>query len=100
MGVSVSVASKTSSDTTVNTASETTVAGVSVPQGLYKNGNDFIIVRDTWVRIVISGNKNEYDFTAQMDPWGNYALRLSNGGSITIYSNGKALNYNGTTYSK
>ncbi len=74
---------------------------VSIPTGVFFNGYNFIKVESSWVRICIGGQSSEYDIrNAEMDPSGNYALVLSNGVSITIYSNGRTLYYNGSTYSK
>lgn len=74
---------------------------VSIPTGVFFNGSNFVKVESSWVRICIGGQSSEYDIrNAEMDPYGNYALVLSNGASITIYSNGRSLYYNGTTYSK
>ena len=74
---------------------------VSFPTGVYFNGRNFIKVESTWVRIYIGGQSSEYSINhAEIDPSGNYALVLEGGLSITIYSNGRSLYYNGSTYSK
>ena len=73
---------------------------VSIPTGTFWNNKNFIKVESSWVRIYIGGNSAEYDIrNAEIDTWGNYALVLSNGASITIYSNGRSLYYDGSTYS-
>ena len=83
---------------------EMSTAGVSVPTGNYWNGTDFIKVESNWVRVVVNRQSQEYSFRAEKDPLGNYALTLlyrgEIAGSITIYSDGRSLYYNGTTYSK
>lgn len=74
---------------------------VNVPTGNYWNGTNFIKIESSWLRIVIQGQQmREFDFYAERDPHGNYVLRFGNGECITIYSNGRSLYYNGTTYSK
>lgn len=78
--------------------------GVKLPQeltGTYFNGNNFVYVKNGWVRIVFNGNNsssNDYNYTVEKDPWGGYVLKLDNGECITI--NGNSLYYNNTTYSK
>ena len=85
-----------------NTNEELTVstAAIKVPTGNYWNGTNFVKVESNWLRIVINGQMNEYDFNVQMDPRGNYVLTFGRGECITIYSNGRSLYYNGNTYSK
>lgn len=74
---------------------------VSFPTGVFFNGSNFVKVESTWVRICVGGESIEPDIrNAEEDPWGNYALVLSNGESITINSNGRSLYYNGATYYK
>lgn len=74
---------------------------VSIPTGVFFNGSNFVKVESTWVRICIGNQSSEYDIrNAEIDPSGNYALVLSNGASMTIYSNGRSLHYDGTTYTK
>lgn len=74
---------------------------VSIPTGVFFSGSDFVKVESTWVRICIGGQASEYDIrNAEIDPWGNYALVLSNGDSMTIYKGGRSLYYGGATYSK
>ena len=76
-------------------------SSVSIPTGVFFNGVDFIKVESTWVRICIGRQSSEYTIKhAELDPSGNYALVLEGGISITIYSNGRSLYYNGSTYSK
>lgn len=79
------------------------VAAVGVPtsiMGTYFNGYNFIKVESSWLRVVIGGQRNTYDYHAEIDPYGNYVLTFGNSQCITIYPNGRSLNYNGTTYSK
>lgn len=85
-----------------NSINEMTISapGVKVPTGIFWNGSNFIKVESSWIRIYINRQSKEYSFRAEMDPHGNYALVFGNGQSITIYSNGRTLYYNGTTYSK
>ena len=71
----------------------------SVPTGLFKNGSDFIIVKDGWLRIVVGGSMSEYNYSVEIDPWGNYILKF-NGESATLASNGSSIYYNGVTYKK
>ena len=86
---------------TASSVSTTASSRVSIPTGVFFNGRNFVKVESTWVRICIGGQSQEYSIKhVEMDPSGNYALVLSNGGSITIYSNGRSLYYGGTTYSR
>lgn len=107
MGVSA-IAKETTADWNIveETASMEmaySTSGITIPSKLYGpyfNGQDFVYVQDGWVRIVVSGDRREYDYHAEKDPWGNYALTLKNGGgSITLYTNG-SLNCNGVVYKK
>lgn len=100
LGVSAALASQTESNSEAAAPIEMASSRVNVPTGIYFNGSNFIKVESTWLRVCIGGNSQEYNFHAEIDPWGNYALSFGNGQSITIYSNGRSLNYNGTTYSK
>lgn len=86
---------------TISSSAAASSARVSIPTGTFFNGTNFVYVQSTWVRIVINSQSSEYDIRhAEVDPNGNYALVLSNGTSMTIYSNGRTLYYGGTTYSK
>lgn len=85
-------------------SSETVSAGIpSNIQGNYKNENGFIMVRDGWVRVVISGVSNEYDASYRYEN-GNHLLTLyktdrygnqTYGGAITVYPEDRRLYYNG-----
>lgn len=99
IGITACIASMTESTVATTSAAEVSTS-VSVPTGIFFNDTDFIKVENGWVRICINRQSKEYDFRAEMDPYGNYALVLSNGESITIYSNGRTLYYGGNTYSK
>lgn len=100
LNASVCIASNSTSETTTFTTVETSSAGISVPTGTFYNNNDFIYIRGdrSWLRIVIKGQPKEYSFDAQRDPQNNYVLKFGDGECITIYSNGRSLYYNGTTY--
>ncbi|MDE6582572.1 MAG: hypothetical protein K2K47_08620 [Duncaniella sp.] len=100
LGISVGVAGMSESKS--ESISELTMASsrVNVPTGVYFNGTDFIKVESSWIRICINSQSKEYDFDAEMDPYGNYVLKFGYGDCITIYSGGRSLSYNGTTYSK
>lgn len=98
-GVCISSDATVLSPTSVSVASSS--ARVNFPTGVFFNGYDFVKVENTWVRICIDRQSSEFDIrSAEMDPSGNYALVLSNGASITIFSNGRSLYYDGSTYSK
>lgn len=71
LGISVCLAVESDSHIESSTTVEMASAGVSVPTGVFFNGCDFIKVENSWLRK-----------------------------SITIYSSGRSLYYNGTTYSK
>ncbi len=76
-------------------------SSVNFPTGVFFNGTDFVKVESSWVRIYINCQSSEYDIKhAEIDPSGNFALVLDNGASITIYSNGRSLYYDGSTYAK
>lgn len=95
------IAATEMSMTSMSSTSTTASASVSIPTGTFFNEYDFVYVQSNWVRIVINGNRAEYSIrSAEYDPQGNYALVLSNGDSMTIYSDGKSLYYGGKTYSK
>lgn len=100
----VPVVAENMSNATDMAAAEMSAAVVNVPTGVYWNGQDFIRVDRDWVKIVVDRQPKEYGFRAERDPWGNYALTLlyrgEIAGSITIYSDGRSLYYNGTKYSK
>lgn len=98
VGVSVVATSKAMANNAA--CSSTSMATVKVPEGNFFNGTSFIMIRSSWLRIVTNGQSKEYDFHAEKDPYGNYVLTFGNGQCITLYSNGRTLNYNGTTYSK
>ncbi len=84
----------------MSSTSSASYSSISIPTGAFFNGNDFVYVQSSWVRIVINGSRVEYDIrNAEKDPYGNYALVLSNGASMTIYSDGRSLYYDGRTYS-
>ena len=105
IGFSVCLAGELKAPALTTANSETSTATysslVNFPTGTFFNDKNFIYVQSTWVRIVIGGQGRELDIrNAETDTWGNYALTLTNGESITIYSNGKSLYYNGTTYTK
>lgn len=77
----------------------------SVPTGNYYAGSDFIMIRDTWVRIVISGSSCEYDIVqCERDNNDNYAITIKdkngNRESITVYPNKSALYYDGSKFVK
>lgn len=98
-GVVIASDVSTLSSASVYTASKS--SNVKIPTGTFFNGYNFVKVESTWVRICIGGKSSEYDIQhVEHDPSGNYALVLSNGDSMTIYSDGRSLYYNGTTYSK
>lgn len=97
-GVAVCMAVDSSSNTLLSSLTEVT-AEASVPTGLFKNGNDWIKVNDGWLRIVVGGSMSEYNYTVEIDPWGNYILKF-NGESATLASNGSSIYYNGVTYRK
>lgn len=100
LGFSAGFASQSESNSEAAAPVEMTSSRVNVPTGVYFNGSNFIKVESSWLRVCIGRSSQEYNFHAEIDPWGNYALTFGNGQSITIYSNGRSLNYNGTTYSK
>lgn len=100
LGISFCIASQSDSKADALATVEMSTAGVNVPTGVFFNGSNFIKVESTWLRIVINGQMKEYSFHAEVDPYGNYALTFGNGQSLTIYSGGRSLYYNGTTYSK
>lgn len=101
IGCSVCLASESPAPFMSTAASSSYSSRVSIPTGVFFNGSNFVKVESTWVRICIGGQSNEYDIkNAEVDPSGNYALVLEGGKSITIYSNGRSLYYNGATYSK
>lgn len=95
------IASNTSALSSTSVYAASSSSRVSIPTGVFFNGSNFVKVESTWVRICIGGQSSEYDIkNAEIDPHGNYALVLSNGDSMTIYSNGRSLYYGGSTYSK
>lgn len=99
-GCTMCVASETSVQASVSATATASSSRVSIPTGVFFNGRNFVKVESSWVRICIGGQSSEYDIRhAEIDPSGNYALVLSNGDSMTIYSNGRSLYYGGTTYS-
>lgn len=84
---------------------EMSAASIAIPTGNFFNGTDFIKVEKDWLRVVVNRNSKEYDFHAEKDPWGNYALTLIYHGTrtgeiITIDSGGRSLYYNGVKYIK
>lgn len=97
-GIVIASGAPATSSTSVYSVSS---SRVSIPTGVFFNGTNFVKVESTWVRICIGGQSSEYDIkNAEIDPYGNYAIVLSNGDSMTIYSNGRTLYYGGSTYSK
>ncbi len=101
LGFSVCLAGESPVPATAPATSSSYSSRVNIPTGVFFNGSNFIKVESTWVRICVGGQKYEADIThAEIDPNGNYALVLKGGISITIYSNGRSLYYNGSTYSK
>lgn len=100
LSTSVNFAGDSQSEVAIsgNSSAYATASLPSNYQGLYKNGSDFIIVRDTWVRIVINQQMNEYDFNAEACSNG-YSLNLGGGQNITVYSDG-TLYYAGTKFIK
>lgn len=101
-GVSVSIAGEAILSGLYNDYSYSVSASVNIPTGVFFNGSNFVKVESTWVGIFIGGGSRR-DLSikhAEIDPYGNYAIVLEGGESITIYSNGRSLIYNGTTYSK
>lgn len=95
------VATEAPMQATAHSTATATSSSVSIPTGVFFNGKNFVKVESSWVRICIGGQSSEYNIrNAAIDPWGNYALVLSNGASMTIYSNGRSLYYGGSTYSK
>lgn len=94
-------ATETPSEASSSMSVSVSSSDVSFPTGVFFNGSDFVKVERSWVRVVVSGQMDEYDVRhSERDPWGNYALVLSNGESLTIYSDGRSLYYDGTTYKK
>lgn len=79
---------------------------VNVPTGAFFNERkDMVYVQKGWLRILTNGIGKEYDYTSEMDPYGNYVLTFYKPeakcyDSITIYSGGRTLYYNGETYQK
>ncbi len=100
LGISFCIAGQSDSKEIAFATADVSTAGVNVPTGVFFNGSDFIKIESSWLRIVINRQMKEYSFRAQKDPYGNYALTFGDGESITIYSNGVSLYYNGTTYSR
>ncbi len=99
IGILACVASQSESNTPSSTTIEIASSSISVPTGAFFNGNDFIYVQQGWLRICINQKPREYNYQAQMDPYGNYVLTFGNE-CVTIHPNGRSLYYNGTTYSK
>jgi len=101
LGFTMCMAGETANSASTTVLSSAYSSRVSIPTGVFFNGRNFIKVESSWVRIYIGGQSAEYSIrNAEMDPNGNYALVLEGGLSITIYSNGRTLYYNGSTYSK
>ena len=75
-------------------------SNISVPTGVFFNGQDFIKVESGWLRIKIGESMIEDDYTAEKDPQGNYVLKMRKGGCITMAPNGRDLWYDGVKYSK
>lgn len=100
LSASACIANNSNSESITYTIAEASSARINVPTGIFFNGNNFIKVESTWIRIVINNQMKEAEFNSEMDPNGNYILKFGNGECITIYSNGRSLYYNGTTYSK
>lgn len=95
------VASEAPMQATAPATTTATSPRVSIPTGTFWNNKNFVKVESSWVRIYINRQSSEYDIrNAEIDPSGNYALVLSNGASITIYSNGRSLYYDGSTYTR
>lgn len=90
------------SSSSVNTASIS--SRVNFPTGNFFNGTNFVKVESTWARVVIRGEMEEFDIVnSERDPYGNYVLILQNKynrTSLTIYSDGRSLYYDGETYTK
>lgn len=88
-------------ETSESSISNVSSSSIRIPTGVFANGNDFVRVYSDWVRIVINGQRAEYDIrSAEPDNWENCAIVLSNGDSMTIYKGGRSLYYDGTTYYK
>ncbi|GEM_PF-5286234 len=105
LGLSACLAAQSESVSASAAAIEMSASSVNVPTGAFfdESHSNFIYVQDSWLRICIGGQKREYDFHAEKDYNGNYVLTFGPAGqkeSITIYSNGRTLNYNGREYSK
>lgn len=101
LGISASVAETPCATTSLSSTLLVSASSVSVPEGTYFNGNDFIMVKDTWVGIRIGDNpRKDIGYKAQKDPYGNYVLVLDNGECITMAPNRQAVWYNERKYSK
>lgn len=103
LGLSACLAAQSESESASAAAIEMSASSVNVPTGTFFDEPNFIYVQDSWLRICIGGQRKEYDFHAEMDYNGNYVLTFGPAGQkecITIYSNGRTLNYNGREYSK
>jgi len=101
LGFSVCFAGESTAPATTLTASSSYSSNVRIPTGVFFNGRNFIKIESTWVRICIGGESREYDIThTELDPSDNYVVVLEGGICITIYSDGRSLYYDGSTYSK
>lgn len=100
MSISACIASSSTLNSSSLISMELAASNISVPTGVFFNGSNFIKVESNWLRICINGSSREYNFSAQLDPNGNYVLIFGEGECITMRSNGRTLVYNGTSYSK
>lgn len=100
MGISACIASNSASNSFSFVSMELAAPSINVPTGVFWDGRNFIKVESNWLRICINGSSREYNFSAQLDPNGNYVLIFGEGECITMRSNGRTLVYNGTSYSK
>ena len=101
LGFGIVNASETPMAAEASALSTSSSTGINIPTGVFFNGSNFVKVESTWVRICVGGQMAEYSINnVEMDPYNNYALVLSNGSSMTIYSGGRQLYYGGVTYSK
>ena len=101
LGYSVSFAEESAHPVHSDSSSLSYASKVSIPTGVFFNGQNFVKVESDWVGIKVGSTRKDYSIrNAEKDPYGNYALVLSNGESITIYSDGRSLYYNRTKYTK
>lgn len=100
LGVSATLACNIHSTASCVSTAVLYSSNISVPTGVFFNGQDFIKVERGWLRIKIGGSMIEDDYTAEKDPQGNYVLKMEKGGCITMAPNGRDLWYDGVKYSK